>query len=124
MVLACSSGTETPTDDGAPTPEPPPDIQESPLVGSWTAAAPEGAGNIVEVWMAFESDGDLIVTELLAAGGQLRFRGAWAASEDSLHLVGAYFEPEGGPHVAFSLQGDSLLVLVDEQGRRQEWRRL
>jgi len=124
VALACSSGSEAPTDDGDLPSDPPPVIQASPLVGSWMAVPPEGEGEIAAVRMAFAGDGGLIVTEVLAGGGQLRFSGTWTASEDSLRLVGAYFEPADGARAAFSTQGDSLLVLVDEWGNRQEWRRL
>jgi len=123
-VLACSSGTDAPTDEGDPPPEPPPVVEAHPLVGSWSTTPRENGGQIAAVRMAFEVDGGLIVTELLSAGGQLRFRGTWTASADSLRLVGRYFEPGDEARVVFSMQGDSVLVLVDERGSRQEWRRL
>ncbi|MEE2658770.1 MAG: hypothetical protein VX733_09725 [Candidatus Latescibacterota bacterium] len=104
-------------------PELPEDKTSESLVGVWSTQGEDPMLGDVEVRFDLRPFGDLRVTVLLESGGRLTFSGSWAFGPNKLTLDGGYFE-DGQSRVSCTLQGDSLLVLTDDAGRAQEWRRL
>lgn len=94
-----------------------------PLEGAWTTTGTDARYGDATVRMQMEADGELVVTVSLAAGGTLRFTGAWETEGQQLLLTGVYFEPAGQAQVIWATEGDSVMVLEADDGDQQRWSR-
>jgi hypothetical protein len=92
------------------------------LLGQWSSSGIEPQLGPVDVLLSLEEEGQLRLTLLLEGGGRLSFPGTWSLVGEELHLFGEYFAPQGSSRVRWTLDGDRLL-LEDDQGQVQEWRR-
>lgn len=118
LLLACGAGP-APTRQGQ---EPP--ATDGTVVGTWESSGddPQLGGDVV-VRLELNATGDLILTESSATSGRLRFAGSWSLEGALLVLRGPYFGAGGEARVTWELVGDSVLVLRDESGQSQRWRR-
>lgn len=117
LALACG-GSPAPTHEAVAPPG-----KDPSLVGTWESAGDDPQlGGAVVARLELADGGGLRLTLSSPTSGSLRFTGSWALEDAVLVLRGAYFG-DGEVRVTCQLLGDSLLVLEDGTGSRQEWRR-
>lgn len=117
LLLSCG-GSPAPTHEAIAPP-----AKDPSLVGTWESSGDDPRlGGAVVARLELADGGSLRLTLSSPASGSLRFTGSWALEDAILVLRGAYFG-DGEVRVTCQLLGDSLLVLEDGTGTRQEWRR-
>lgn len=96
---------------------------DPPLVGTWTTTGTDEDFGAVDVIMELLRDGTLMMSVALDGGGQLSFPGVWTTAGETLVLEGEYFRPDNRSEVRWLIRDDGVLVLGDENGRSQEWKK-
>lgn len=96
---------------------------DPPLVGTWMTTGTDEDFGAVDVIMELRRDGTLKMSVALDGGGQLSFPGVWATDGETLVLEGEYFRPDNRSEVRWLIRDDGVLVLEDENGRSQEWKK-
>lgn len=116
LAVACGSG-----DDPDGVVDPPPSDEER-LLGSWRTEGVDAVFGPVVAVMTLEADGSLRIALLLDGGAQRTYPGTWQLEGDQLVLRGPWFGETGERRVLWALRDDGMLEL-EEDGRKQEWRR-